>query len=47
MYCNVLQLQDVSGDVKQAQSQEAKIEEIVKEEQPVLPKEENAKVTEN
>jgi len=45
---NVLQLEDVSADAKQAQSQETKIEEIVKEEQTVLPKEEeNAKIAEN
>ncbi|KAK2448703.1 hypothetical protein QL285_007954 [Trifolium repens] len=42
-----LGLQDVSGDVKQAQSQETKTEEIVKEEQPVLPEEENTKTAEN
>lgn len=42
-----IRLEDVSADAKQAQSQETKIEEIVKEEQPVLPKEENAKVAEN
>ncbi|KAL5097998.1 hypothetical protein RYX36_002325 [Vicia faba] len=41
-----LGLQDASGDVKQAQSQETKIEEIVKEEQPELPEEENTKVAE-
>jgi len=44
---NALQLQDVS-DVKHAPSQETKIEEIVKEEQVVVPEEDNSsKVTEN
>ncbi|KAK7303795.1 hypothetical protein RJT34_14712 [Clitoria ternatea] len=42
-----LGLQDVSGDVKQAQSLEAKIEEIDKEEQQVLPEEDNSKVAES
>ncbi|KAJ1407640.1 Autophagy-related protein 17 [Sesbania bispinosa] len=41
-----LGLQDVPGDVKQSQSQEIKIEEIDKEEQPVLPEEDSAKVAE-
>ncbi|CAL5184398.1 unnamed protein product [Lathyrus oleraceus] len=42
-----LGLQDASGDVKEAQSQETMIEEVLKEEQPVLPEEENTKVVEN
>ncbi|PNY18097.1 hypothetical protein L195_g014854 [Trifolium pratense] len=44
-----LGLQDVSGDVKQAQSQETKTEEIAKEEQPVLHlhEDENTKIAEN
>ncbi|KAI4345426.1 hypothetical protein L6164_012552 [Bauhinia variegata] len=41
-----LGLQDVSGDSKHSQSQETKIEEIDKEEEQVLPKEDNGKVTE-
>ncbi|XP_019439301.1 PREDICTED: uncharacterized protein LOC109345007 [Lupinus angustifolius] len=41
-----LGLQDVS-DVKQDQSQETKIEEFVKEKQPVLPEEDDGKVAEN
>ena len=43
----LLQLRDVTGDVKQAQSQEVKIEEIDKEEQHVLPEEDTGKVAEN
>ncbi|MED6137288.1 hypothetical protein PIB30_063715 [Stylosanthes scabra] len=39
-----LGLQDGTGDVKQTQSQEVKIEEIEKEEQQVLPKEDTVKV---
>nr|AFK39734.1 unknown [Lotus japonicus] len=42
-----LGLQDVSADVKKAESQEAKIEEIDQKEQQVLPEEDNSKVAEN
>lgn len=44
---NAMQLQDVSADVKKAESQEAKIEEIDQKEQQVLPEEDNSKVAEN
>lgn len=44
---NALQLQDGAEDSEKTQPEETKIEKIDKEEQQVLPDEENGKIAEN